>query len=480
MSDVCSVKQSALTDIVRHNLIHKGDSVLVALSGGADSVTLLHVLLQLQDQLGIAAVCATHINHQLRGEESERDEAFVTELCKQFSVPLSIHRVNIASLAEQNKKGIEETGREERYRFFKEDAKKFSCSFIATAHTLSDNVETILMHMIRGCGLHGLCGIPPKRDTVIRPLLSCTREQIENYCRQNALSYVTDSTNRDDVYFRNAVRLHLIPQMKEHNANVEASIGRLIAHCAEDDAFLHSLAEKALVKARIEEKINQYRLSDLIDLPIPVLHRVIQLIFSQVSTQTVSEFHIQSFVGLLRNGGAGMFPENIRARVHKKTDTVFLFKANELKKQDDCVIDIDENCLYCNRMYRIERISLEEYENKLKVNKKLLKYVLDYDKIMGVIRFRGRKPGDSFRPSGRNVTKSLKKLFNEAGIAAEMRDEVPVLCDENGIIMVYGFGCDERVRINDETKQVLLVYEVTQTPDSRVKKRKDCETREYS
>ena len=190
------VRAKALAVIREEGMLCPGDMVLVALSGGADSVALLHLLLSLKESLGLQEIAALHVNHRIRGEEADQDEAFVQSLCGAWHVPLEIVRREVALLAQEQGKGLEETGREVRYAALEEAAGRMgeTCR-IATAHTLSDNIETVLLHLCRGCGIHGLTGIPPVRGRVIRPLLCCSREEIETYCREHSLSFVMDSTN---------------------------------------------------------------------------------------------------------------------------------------------------------------------------------------------------------------------------------------------------------------------------------------------
>ena len=212
-------------------LLQVGDRVIVALSGGADSVTLLHVLCGLRDAADLT-VAAVHVHHGLRGADADADEALCRRLCEQWDVPLSVHHIDVAAEAASAHETIEQTGRRLRYACLEREADKQNAK-IATAHTASDQAETVLLHLTRGCGLHGLCGIPPRRGGVIRPLLTCSREQVEAYCAAQGLAFATDATNADVTYARNRVRHRVLPELTEINPRVGEALCRLSEQLAD-------------------------------------------------------------------------------------------------------------------------------------------------------------------------------------------------------------------------------------------------------
>ena len=195
--------------IQRCSMIKSGDTVIAAVSGGADSVALLHVLYSLQDELSFS-LAACHVNHNLRGAESDGDEMFVRRKCRMMDIPLYVANIKVNEFRQKHD-SLEECARRLRYGFFEDIGKN---KLIATAHTASDNCETILINMVRGTALSGICGIPAKRDNIIRPLLYITREDVERYCRENELDYVTDSTNLSDDYTRNKIRHKIVPLLR--------------------------------------------------------------------------------------------------------------------------------------------------------------------------------------------------------------------------------------------------------------------------
>ena len=225
----------------KYNMISYGDSILVALSGGADSVCLLMVLTEIREQLSLS-LSAIHINHSLRGSASDADEAFCVELCRKMSIPIIVERYLVAERAVKDKLSIEEAARNVRYEIFK----KYSNGIkLATAHTASDNAETILINLTRGTGLKGLVGIPPVRDNIIRPLIYLSRGEVEEYLREKEQNYVTDATNLDDVYSRNKIRHKVIPVLSEINRSVISTISSNVSALELENEFIEQQADAA-------------------------------------------------------------------------------------------------------------------------------------------------------------------------------------------------------------------------------------------
>ena len=267
-----------------------GDTVICAVSGGADSVCMLHVLLSLRNTLGIT-VEAAHFNHQLRGEESDRDEAFVRTLCAELGVVLHVDNGDVRARAAKTHESVEEAARALRYAFFSSLP-----GLIATAHTQDDNLETVLLNLTRGTGLAGLCGIPPRRERFIRPMLAVSRAEIEAYLAQNGLSHVTDSTNFLPDARRNRLRQSVIPLLKAENPSLCETAFRMCRLLEADEAQLSAQAEEALRQARLS---NGIQCSALTAYPAAVRTRAVKLLLGEIHAPKLSERHISAVDRLL-------------------------------------------------------------------------------------------------------------------------------------------------------------------------------------
>ena len=242
------MKNCVLKVLSRYDMLKFGNRITVALSGGADSMSLLYCLLELKDELGIT-VNAAHLNHLIRGDEAFRDEEFVKEECHKLGVELFLKRVDVPKLASDSGKSLELTAREVRYAFFEE----INTGVVATAHNADDNLETVIFNLTRGSAIDGLCGIPPKRDIFIRPLILTTRKEIEEYCAFKNIEYVTDSTNLEDCYTRNKIRHNVIPILKEINSNVSQTVLRTVKSLREISADINLKAKEYLENNLLSE-----------------------------------------------------------------------------------------------------------------------------------------------------------------------------------------------------------------------------------
>lgn len=260
--------RSAVSD---YQMLQSGDAVVAALSGGADSVSLLYALKELSGELGIT-VSACHINHHLRGEESDSDMRFCEELCSRLGVPLSVREAEVGSM-QQKHESLEECARRVRYDFFAEVS---GGKMLATAHNSNDCAETVLLNLMRGTGLKGLCGVPPVRGNIVRPLIYCTRDDVEEYCKSKGLTWVTDKTNLCDDYTRNKVRHIILPEMLKINGSLFSTMNRMEKSLREDSDFLEEMARQALESAK---KPGGFDSAALAGLPKPVQSRAIKRIF---------------------------------------------------------------------------------------------------------------------------------------------------------------------------------------------------------
>ena len=246
------MNRKVLDTIEKYDMLGGNRNILCAVSGGADSMALIASLRELSGALSVT-VSAAHLNHLIRGEEALRDERFVREYCEKNGIPFYCERVDVKKEAEHQKKGIEETARDVRYAFFERARLALSCDLVATAHTSNDNLETMLLNLMRGTGILGLCGIPPKRDRIIRPLIGVCRDEVEAYLREKGIDFVTDSSNLTDEYTRNEIRNDVIPKLIKIKPSVLRSAFVAADALRLDAGFIMSEAEKIAGSAKTEE-----------------------------------------------------------------------------------------------------------------------------------------------------------------------------------------------------------------------------------
>ena len=417
--------KKVLAAIEDYGMLEKGSTVTVALSGGADSVALLYCLLELKEQFSLN-IRAAHLNHNLRGDESLRDANFVADLCKKLNVDLSLKSADVSSVAKETGESIELAARRVRYDFLNE----VSGGIIATAHTASDSFETMLFNLSRGTAIKGLSGIPPKRDNLIRPLIYCTRADVEEYCKQNNISFVTDSSNLSDDYTRNKIRHNVVPVLREINPAADIAALRTAKTLREDNEFLELTAQSAFEKCVNDKRID---LNVLSNYHPAIAKRVIKQFYEGLFSAVLDNTAIETLYKFCHNGtGQIVLPQCITLRV--KNGFLEILTDNK-----------------CNVTYEVK---LEKQE---KINNLLLKNAFDYDKIVGDAIVRTRCEGDKIRLANRGITKSLKKIFCEEKVPNELRERLPVIADDKGIIWVYGVGISERVKVDDNTKNVVVV-----------------------
>ncbi len=435
-----------LTEVRRfiedRQLLQNGDRVLIALSGGADSVVLLHLLNSLKEELGIT-LYAAHYNHGIRGEEADRDEHFCKVLSEQYGIPFFCEKADVPSIAKQYGESVELCGRKLRYRFLDRVARDLGGAKIATAHHSDDNAETVLWNLTRGAGLAGLAGIPVRRDNIIRPLLCCTRAGIEAYCAENDLAYVTDSTNLSDDYTRNKLRHRVMPVLRELNPGAGESIGRTSSILREADEYLTHISEKELKSARIpygwscerllqcEPIILKYAVKNILekaDVPVDFQHTalIIEAMRSNGAVDVGGGYAVSCAQGILRI-------------VPQETGT-----------DDFCVPIFDYMKKYGTRIKILDGQRFE-IAPPLELSSEKINNLLLHDGIPCAIMtsdtvIRRRRAGDTFTDHRRGVTKTLKKLFIELKIPRELRDTIPIVAEGSTVLWIEGIGTSAQAK----------------------------------
>ncbi|MGN0470611.1 MAG: tRNA lysidine(34) synthetase TilS [Acutalibacteraceae bacterium] len=443
------MKNKAYSAVKKYNMLQQNDTVVVGLSGGADSTALLHFLLSVREELNLRII-ACHINHMLRGDEADGDENFVRKICNENSVELRVLRVDVHKEAQKRKIGTEECGRQIRYEFFEKTAAEFNAK-IATAHTASDNAETVIFNMTRGCGIKGLCGIPPVRDNIIRPLIEVTRTEIEEYCRTNGYDFVTDSTNLERDYTRNKIRLDVIPVLKNINPSLESTIARMSTQMRQNEKFITDCAEKALAEA---ETPSGYKTAILSRLDDTLLSAALSLLVKKHNIIPEAK-HIELIKKIVYNSGAVNLKNNITA-VSKQG---FLRIISSVQHQENEIISYTNQNLITinNKKISILLMNIDEFNKYQKINNLVFNNSMDYDTIPFNRVFRTRKSGDMFTLPKRNITKSLKKYFIELKVPQENRDEIILLASGSDILWIEGIGVSKKYRVSTDTKKVLVL-----------------------
>lgn len=429
--------------IESHQMLKCGDHVVAAVSGGADSVALLHFLVQnAAEQKWEITVC--HVNHNLRGEESRRDARFVEALCKKYGVSLRLLNEDVAGLAKKQKLGVEECAREVRYSFFEQVAKEQGAK-IATAHTLSDSLETVLFHLARGTSLRGLTGIPPVRGNIIRPFIDCSRKDVEMYCREHGLAFVEDSTNASDEYTRNRIRHHVVPELERINPSLFHTLSGTLETLRQDDTLLQQQAQQLQEQSETKQGL---MLEPLRTAALPLRRRALAAFLAESGVE-LSGDRLRQVLNLVESGNGTV---TLGSALWLRAAKGELFWVSEKEKTPYFELPVGANPVVLPSGMICAAKEIVQAE---KINKNLLYILLDCDTIRGTVFVRQRRPGDTICLAGRSGTKSLKKLFNEQKIPLEMRDKIAVFCDEDGVLAVEGIGPAKRAAATPKTTRWL-------------------------
>ncbi len=410
--------------IRRYDMIAPGDGVVCAVSGGADSVALLFGLYLLQEKLQFT-LSAAHFNHQLRGGESDRDEAFVRALCDRYDIPLFVGSAPVKA----GEKGLEAAAREARYGFFETLPGK-----IATAHTANDNAETLLLHLVRGTALKGLGGITPVTEKRIRPMLSITRAEVLAFLQEYHLQYVNDSSNDTDAFLRNRLRHHVMPLLEAENPRLAENLSAMALHLRQDEAFLQQATDSC---ATVE-------VAALRQLPPALRSRVLERFLKENGIREPENSHIQMVQELVfsqKPSARAQLPGGVvvercygslRVMPRGQWQPVLLSGPGEVELPQ---LGLKVLCRPAEEIINTQHI-----------------FTLA---MSGPVWLRSRQTGDELRlPGG---TKSLKKLFIDRKIPASERPLVPVLADEGGVLAVYGMGANQN-RIPSELPAMQFVF----------------------
>ena len=418
-------------------------TVLVGFSGGADSSLLLHLM----HKAGYSLVAA-HLNHGIRGQEATEDEAFCRRTCQTLNIPFFSQYIDVPSLARDNGLGLEEMARKARYDYLQEVAKEQGCSLIATAHHADDNLETILFHLVRGSALKGLCGIPMRRDNIIRPLLNCSRDDILAACREQGIAFVTDASNQDSTYSRNYLRNEVIPLLKRMNPKLSESVATTARLLSLDEDELATLASR-------------YSLSDgrdqLISLPDAILSRVL-ICEMRARGLSPSHMHIHCTLTALRSPQTRVQVSIPGGMLSVDRNTVTVISEPAPTAAFDVPLTPGLNVLSGYDAVYIDFNGDNEKDiNTLKnIYKFAIKASLDSATINEALRARSRRPGDTYRYGG--MTRSVKKLLQSKKTTLSERSRLPMIVAVDELLWIPGFPPADAAKPKDAASEAVIYY----------------------
>ena len=455
-----NVRRKVFETALRYHMFSEGDRVVVAVSGGADSVCLLHLLHELRNDLRIDLfVC--HFDHGLRPDEDEKETLFVRMLAESFDLPFSTEKADGKLQTGEN--SMEEKARNLRYTFLEERMNHFSAQKIAVGHTLDDQAETVLMRLLRGSGASGLSGIPPVRDGyIVRPLIELHKEEIMGYLSQTGMKHVTDSSNLSTAPLRNQIRLTIIPLLKKRQPGLVKTLGKTSAILREEREWMETEAKEWI---DLHGRVGLY---GEVTIPLPEFSPLQEAKKSHIIREAlrtsggaltrITNKHIEA----VKRAAQG---ENPHARIHLPGTQTFrrvyenmVFSPEKEKKTGDFFLRIDKPGIF-----QIEEppctISITEFRRTFPAPAmdSSLTAFLDADRITYPLIVRNVRQGDRFTPLGMNGKKKLKNFFIDSKIPVDARKKIPILVMGNQIISVCGLRIDDRFKVTSSTKNILKV-----------------------
>lgn len=445
--------------IRKYHMLDPGDRVLVAVSGGPDSVCLLFALQEISTELDLSLHIA-HLDHMFRGKQSADEALFVADIAKKINIPATIEKIDVPAYCLERSLSPQAGAREVRYSFFARVAQATGASRIATGHTANDQAETFLMRLLRGAGVAGLSAIPPVRDNIIRPLIGATREEVLEYLRARGIGFVSDPSNIKPVYTRNRIRMEVLPALKQFNPRIVETLASEAALLRDEDeaveAHLAGIAENVITRS---EDVLLVKRDEFNALPLAFRRRLLRKIaglsgteFSTLSLDRIDE--AVSFMNAARTGRAMDFFCNLT--ISREYDR-FVISANEPPESFTYRITVPGVTPIPELGMTVETFLSDQCaapEDEIY----LWQAVFDYDKIKSFLTLRSRQPGDRFQPVGMTGrSKKLQDYLVDEKIPRRKRDRVPLLCSGEDILWVVGRRLDGRFLPGTGTKKVLIV-----------------------
>lgn len=461
--------KDVITLIEKHELLNQGDRIIVGVSGGADSVSLLHFLWSLREEYSLQ-ISVAHLNHCFRGQEADQDALFVEQLASRLGLDCYSQKIDVPAYQRDHKLSAQLAARKVRYRFFEQCAEQWGADKIALAHNRDDQAETVLLRLIRGTGLDGLSGIPPLRlsgkFTIIRPFLALSRRDIEEYCLKNKLEFRTDRSNFKTLYLRNKIRLELLPHLKqEYNSRIDILLAQTAAILQEERKYLEQQTEN--IFAQLVEEVGSDRikinLAGFQQQPVAIQRRLLRksVVFLGGNSQELGFSHLNDLLNLINQSEVGAVGDLKQGLQLRKGYTDFFL---ERKSQ---VSSFSPEFTYrlilpgitivpeLSLIVEGELISKAEYMLRKKDASAQDQAFFSWEKLKLPLIIRTRRPGDRFRPLGMMGSKKIKKLFIDEKIPVEERDTIPLIISPEGIIWVVGCRQSQLGGINEDTDKIL-------------------------
>ncbi len=449
--------------IEKYGLIRPGERILVGVSGGPDSVSLLHGLRQYYgDQSDIRAI---HIHHGLRGREADGDEAWVRELCESMGIACVVRRIEPERWAEGTNQSVQMRARQMRYEHFRSAIREHDADRLALGHTADDQAETVLLNLLRGSGRPGLAGSPPCRPagaggaTIIHPLIEMTREEVLAFLRDERMAYREDSSNQSDKYLRNRIRRHLLPLLAAYNPGIRDQLIRTAEILRAEEDWMEGETAQALdaVKAESAEGEAGISIPRLLELPLALRRRVVHRMLRDLSGEEATFEHVESLLShLVQWSGEKRFTLPGGALAIRERDTLSFLRAEPPATPDaEMKLEVPGSTELAPWGIRLETSVLSK-EGCEPLPSSSLEAHLDFDLTGSALWVRSRRPGDRFRPLGLGGTKKIQDFLVDAQVSRRLRERVPLLMTEDGrVAWVVGHRIDDRFKIRPGTKQVL-------------------------
>lgn len=466
------IKRKVFNYIKENHMIEQNDTVVVGVSGGADSMCLLHLLLELRESMKIY-IEVVHINHGIRGDEAKRDMSYVEESCKKWGVNFHGFRYDIPKLSKELHMSSEEAGRLKRYEAFNETlnkAQKINKSergLIAVAHNMDDNSETFLLNLFRGTGLQGLSGITPVRDNIVRPVLCLKRNEIEEYLKESKIEYKTDSTNLEDIYTRNKIRLNLLPFVSENiNERAKENINRTAQMLTEVSDYMNKVTEKSYKKYVVKNE-NEYVIGNELFLEEDdiIISMVIRMVISELSgkLKDVTKKHVESVMKLYLNQVSRRVDMPYKIRAVRMYDGIKMYLTDEGKseRKEFCLdIDIEKSIGKTIEIREGEFIEISKSEKKFEneyPEEKIYTKWMNCDILKGSLSLRNRRQKDYMVIDFKGRKKKLKDILIDMKIPKDERDNLLLLAKDSEVLWIVGYRMSERCKINKNTTDIVKV-----------------------